>query len=334
MAIQAWWEGEPSERYWMEVTDRTDLGADLHIPQVDGGGREYWSYSLVAEVEEGDIVLHWWKRSNSNPALVGWSRAVGTVQAGTIDWLAHGTRGRERGESVEQPSWWIALEGFTELARPVTLADMRRLEPRLLRERNELAAAFDGPLYFPFAFSDKRPLRTTQGYLMKFPAALLAVVPGLPTAATAGRGRNTPERSGPSATRGEDQRQSDPALRRAVERHSVGRVIGFLVGEGYECADVGTIRPYDIEAVRGDEVLHVEVKGSISRCLTVELTEGEVDHADGGVDTLLAVVDGIDWKYEDGEVVTAGGDLRLWWSWVPDEDSLVPIRYRYLLPPD
>lgn len=318
----------------MEVTDRTDLGADLHAPQLDGGGRDYWSYSLVESVEEGDIVFHWWKRPNSDPALVGWSRAVGTVQEGTIDWLAHGTRGRARGESVLQPSWWIALEGFTELARPVTLADMRRLEPRLVRERDRLAVTVEGPLYFPFAFSDRRPLRTTQGYLMKFPAALVDVVPGLPTAAGAGRGRNAPERAARSTETNEDRRQTDPALRRAVERHSVGRVIEYLVGEGYECADVGTTRPYDIDAVRGEEVLHVEVKGSISRCLTVELTEGEVDHARGEVDTLLAVVDGITWTGQGEKIVTSGGDLRLWWAWVPDENSLVPIRFRYLLPPD
>jgi hypothetical protein len=72
MAIQRWWDGNNSERYWMEITEREDIGADLHAPKVDGSGREYWSYSLVTEVNDGDIVLHWWKRGDgAEPALVG-----------------------------------------------------------------------------------------------------------------------------------------------------------------------------------------------------------------------------------------------------------------------
>jgi hypothetical protein len=37
MTMNAWWEGNHYESYWMEITDREDLGADLHAPQLDGG---------------------------------------------------------------------------------------------------------------------------------------------------------------------------------------------------------------------------------------------------------------------------------------------------------
>ena len=39
-----WWEASPVERYWCEITDRDDIGADLKCPQTDETGDEYWSY--------------------------------------------------------------------------------------------------------------------------------------------------------------------------------------------------------------------------------------------------------------------------------------------------
>lgn len=45
--LNRWWEDLPSELFWMEITDRADLGSDLFIPQVDDAGRPYWSYSLL-----------------------------------------------------------------------------------------------------------------------------------------------------------------------------------------------------------------------------------------------------------------------------------------------
>ncbi len=76
-----------------------------------------------------------------------------------------------------RPSWIFPLSDFTELRQPVTLHRLRDLEPTVLQVRDRLAAQHTGPLYFPFAFSVKRPLRTTQGYLVKFPRALVDAIP-------------------------------------------------------------------------------------------------------------------------------------------------------------
>ena len=35
MELHRWWEQDPKERYWLEVTDRRDLGADLNAPQTN-----------------------------------------------------------------------------------------------------------------------------------------------------------------------------------------------------------------------------------------------------------------------------------------------------------
>lgn len=78
MRINDWWTAEPAERYWMEITDRQDgLGDDLNAPTLDGGGRPYWSYSLVTETRPGDIVLHCHDKLAGEPAIVGWSEVVG-----------------------------------------------------------------------------------------------------------------------------------------------------------------------------------------------------------------------------------------------------------------
>ena len=95
-------------RFWLEITDREDLGQDLHAPQVDARGNEYWSYSLVQCLHPGDVVFHWSKTLEGGPGIVGFSRAIGDVQEDTIRWQAHGTRGRERGVATTSASWATA----------------------------------------------------------------------------------------------------------------------------------------------------------------------------------------------------------------------------------
>ena len=59
MQLNRWWAGRPAEIYWLETTDRADLGVDLRAPQRDDGGAENWSYALLTEVEDGDVVFHY-----------------------------------------------------------------------------------------------------------------------------------------------------------------------------------------------------------------------------------------------------------------------------------
>jgi hypothetical protein len=105
MAINEWWNGEPEERYWLEITDRSDLGGDLYAPQRDQAGHESWSYELVTYVRDADIVLHWWKQAGQESAIVGYSHAVGSVLTDTITWQPRGTSGRASGVCQPPRSW-------------------------------------------------------------------------------------------------------------------------------------------------------------------------------------------------------------------------------------
>jgi hypothetical protein len=51
--MHRWWDENESERYWLEVTDRPDIGADLNAPQLDDSGKTRWSYDLMSEAADG-----------------------------------------------------------------------------------------------------------------------------------------------------------------------------------------------------------------------------------------------------------------------------------------
>ena len=168
--INRWWANDPAERFWLEITDRDDIGADLHIPQTGDDGTEFWGYSLIKEVNPGDVIFHWDKRDGG---IVGQSEAIGEVWEAPVVWGARGTSARTAGvQPYQRPGWWLALTNYNMAPEPLTLANIRTAEGVVRCVRDELQRAHGDRIYFPFAISDRRPLRPAQGYLTKFPAAL------------------------------------------------------------------------------------------------------------------------------------------------------------------
>ena len=55
MALNTWWDGDPEQRYWMEVVTTSSIGVLLQSPKQD---ETKWSYDLVSLVRPGDRVLH------------------------------------------------------------------------------------------------------------------------------------------------------------------------------------------------------------------------------------------------------------------------------------
>ncbi|MDO8308064.1 MAG: DUF3883 domain-containing protein [Actinomycetota bacterium] len=333
--LNAWWSSSPFERYWMEITDRTDLGADLFAPKLDDGGRPYWSYNLITEVRAGDVVFHWHKNMYGTPALVGWSRATGELESTYIIHQSHGSYGRLRDTSESEPAWRMALYDYTPLLSAVTLDEVRAVEPELREAAREIREAYAGSLYLPFDFSEKRPARATQGYLVKFPAEYVEILSQLnvllielpsPTPTKAPQSR-------PAKNPGSSGYMSDVKVRQAIERHAVDAALAHYEALGYQVDNVGSTRPYDVHATSDTEARHIEVKGSTGRAESVELTIGEVDNAHGHQPTDLFIVDNIDWfRAPDGTVVTDGGEVRIFTDWTPKDEHLKITRYRYSVP--
>jgi hypothetical protein len=162
-----WWDGLPSERYWCEVTDRSDVGSDLKAPQRNEAGQHYWSYSLIKDVVPGDIVFHYSTRAK---CFAGASVAGGPMEHRPIVWAPHGTTGRSKTlVRQERPGFWRPLYGYRPAATTLPLSTIEEpLEATWLRQWVEAHRDLE-PLRLPFQLRTDG-LRAGQGYLFKMPA--------------------------------------------------------------------------------------------------------------------------------------------------------------------
>jgi hypothetical protein len=182
--VNEWWAEDPRQRFWLEITDRPDIGVDLHCPQRDATGNRNTGYSLIWWVEPGDVVFHY---SLNERAIVAWSRAAGGVTEAPTVWLSHRGETRRRLQVPRaQPGWWLDLDGPFPLAQSLTLAQLREHADDVRTVLDQLKSTRAGSLYFPFFFWGGSELRPMQPYLNKLPAELVDVLPQLAVAALSG----------------------------------------------------------------------------------------------------------------------------------------------------
>ncbi|RAN72344.1 hypothetical protein B5P43_32830 [Bacillus sp. SRB_336] len=124
----------------------------------------------------------------------------------------------------------------------------------------------------------------------------------------------------------------DPVLRKAIEMAAVDQATEHYVGLGYEVKDVGLTHSYDLEAIREDEVRHIEVKGSQAHIEKIQLTRNEVNHANTFENTDLVLVAEIQWtRLEDGGILTESGLMQVIPNWRPSPENLKPTTFEYFL---
>lgn len=338
MAITAWWSGDNTERYWVEVTDRSDLGENLHTPKASTTGTSTWGYELVNYVQPGDVVFHWHKRiADAGPALVAWSVATGDIEDTQIKWQAHGTYGRAAEPPPPRPAWLMPLVDYTPLDPVITYDDIKSLEPMIRTIEADLRETHGGPLYFPFSFSEKRPIRTTQTYLAKFPRALaeLLGIADVTGELVQGSVTASPAVKQPIVKPAGQGYISDSRVRRAIERRAVDVAVSFYRElYGFDAVTyTGDNKPYDLEVLTSSGLRRVEVKGTTGTGETVELTANEVDNArEHPLVDLFVVLDIGFERLADGNAMGFGGVARVWENWDPDDTSLKVTRYRHTVP--
>ena len=329
-----WWESDPRQSFWVEITSRADLGADLLSPKVGRGGKPTPGYESMIHVQPGDVVFHYWQQPGQDPAIVSYSVVVGGATTSTITWRPHGKNSTNM-KPEKSTAWKVPLGGMTDLLQPVTLGDLRAKSKELLVISEALKSAHGKSTYFPFAWYNGE-LRANQAYLTKFPVEIVDLFPQLQVVGDVSKPKTKPklkEREPRSRTAGYI---SDPALRKAIELQAMKQADELLHELGYSTVDVSATEPYDIHATSTEDELAVEVKGSSGTATTVELTIGEVNKAhEKAQGSMLVVVDQIPYKREGEKVVTEPGRVRFWPDW--DEElsghRLQAIRFRYLLPP-
>ena len=142
MSKKSWWDNDDSERFWLEATDRDDIGSDLRAPLQDESGQDNWRYTLFRRARIGDVVLHYDKRQASK-AIVAASVVAGVAYDHDIIWAARGTYARAKGtQPHEQAGYRIPLSKLQRLASPVTLEEIRDSREQLVELFDVLTERF------------------------------------------------------------------------------------------------------------------------------------------------------------------------------------------------
>ena len=134
--------------------------------------------------------------------------------------------------------------------------------------------------------------------------------------------------------------EDDPLLRAVIESYAVECAWEWLKGEGWVCKPLG--KPFDLRCTKGDQELHVEVKGTRGKGTIVELTRNEVIHnqkpctSETACDEqALFVVSEITLTGQKPE----GGKMGYAWPWkitstvqYDHDGELIPTKYDYTVP--
>jgi hypothetical protein len=294
MHLHRWWTRDRQERFWLEITDRVDLGVDLHAPQRRADNEEYYGYSLITEIENGDIVFHYHRPKK---AISMWSIASGEVWEDTIVWASHTSGERP----YARDGWRAGLSGSTLMDQPLSLEELRSRETHIAQIYRQLELTYGAPLYGPFELSLKRPLRPTQAYITKLPFAVIKLFPELEHVTSAEEGqlliRETKEPSyrvehktisfgsryrwvdeEKTAVSQREPIEVDPAmLERALlgHAHTQNALAEFLTTLGLEPRSPKTSEPdYDIGWQRNNTVHIAEVKSLTAQNETSQLRLG------------------------------------------------------------
>ena len=119
----------------------------------------------------------------------------------------------------------------------------------------------------------------------------------------------------------------------AVEALAMNMATEFY-SKAWDVEDVHGTESYDLICRRGDEVKHVEVKGTTTDGAEVILTPNEVRHAREYPCTALFVVSNITvGRAEDGTVTATGGKHHCYDPWRVGDGILTPLGFRYQVPP-
>lgn len=270
--LHRWWRGRSDELFWLEVTRRTDLGENLKAPQTNEHGQEFWSYALLKEVREGDVIFHY---DGIAQAIVAGSRAVGTYWEDEVFWAARGASARAANVVPHhRPGWYLGLEHFQRLPEKVSLDLIRKSTSAVQSMKNALGQEVGEPLYFPFELGSSRPLRPMQGYLFKLPRAFvdffaLAVpVPKILSESLGPLGTQYREADELAAVAERDPFAIDPALvERGVRGHATtqNRLASYLRSVGLEPRSPSVNEPnFDLAWQQGDTRYVAEVKSITS----------------------------------------------------------------------
>jgi len=351
-----WWASLPAERFWCEITDRPliEVGRNLYCPQSNTSAipRSFWSYSLIQNIQPGDIVFHY---HSGERAIIGVSTATDILRDEPIVWIPHWTgkakKEKKRKFALPRPGWKRSLTGYQALESPLTLAEIQHSD-EFVRQQVASISKQGKPRVFLQMYPKR--LRALQGgYVTKMPSVFVDHWKKLRSATELLRSAESFRLQDETAAKLViadllEQVEStnrtdlagqgfsiDPERRKAIENYAVLRAKEFFAGEGFhEIEEVG--KPYDLLCFNRDgEGLFVEVKGTTSGGEKVFLTINEVEHAEANSkNSALYVLSGIELNRENGSWRPTGGIPYLSKPWQIDRTRLKALAFQYQLLPE
>ncbi|MGI5046177.1 protein NO VEIN domain-containing protein, partial [Streptomyces sp. JAC25] len=118
------------------------------------------------------------------------------------------------------------------------------------------------------------------------------------------------------------------AERTGIEKRSVMLATEHFQAQGWTVKDVGANKSYDLHLTRGDEKLHVEVKGTTSDGSQIILTRSEVEwQRKYAPDNALVIVHSIELDRTVTPVTATGGVLHCTTPWTIEDETLTVISY-------
>ncbi len=119
---------------------------------------------------------------------------------------------------------------------------------------------------------------------------------------------------------------SSAALRKVLEDYSVSLAVAYYKKRGFTVELLG--KPYDLNCVKGQHRLFVEVKGTTTSGEEVLLTPNEVEFTRQNAEKMeLFVVSGINVLDTGNRLVASGGASWLVSPWRPASRDLTPIGF-------
>jgi len=126
--------------------------------------------------------------------------------------------------------------------------------------------------------------------------------------------------------------QSDPAIRRAIEKYAMKKARKVLEAKGYDgFEETASYECYDYRCRIHGALRYVEVKGTQTDGVSVNLTHNEVEQArDHPNDSNFVLVHSIK-LIKAGRLQLRNGTSRIREGWVPHMRDLKPLTYRWMV---
>ena len=123
----------------------------------------------------------------------------------------------------------------------------------------------------------------------------------------------------------------DPVFRKKIEMYAMQKATSYYKKHGWKVIDTSANHPYDLLCTKDSQNKYIEVKGTTKSGTKVIVTYNEVEHAksNAGKCTLFILHNITVTKDSNGGYLATDGEENIIDPWIPLDDLLTPISYRY-----